>query len=78
MQLDFSFASLYCSPQILSHGLMVKCPLDVHFSISLEVIGHLDNFCVMRTVNLDMLHSQKERYKTVPFKVQVAVTGVVP
>ncbi len=24
------------------------------------------------------LHSQKERYKTVPFKVQVAVTGVVP
>jgi len=23
-------------------------------------------------------HSQKERYKTVPFKVQVAVTGVVP
>ncbi len=24
------------------------------------------------------VHSQKERYKTVPFKVQVAVTGVVP
>lgn len=26
---------------------MVKYPLDVHFSISLEVIGNLDNFCLL-------------------------------
>ncbi len=39
-------ASLFTNPLPWPHG-MVKCPLDVHFRILTENIGHLSIFCIM-------------------------------
>lgn len=32
---------LHCHSQILSHGVIIKCPLDAHFKTSVELVGHL-------------------------------------
>ncbi len=39
-------ASLFTNPLPWPHG-MVKCPLDVHFRILTENVGHLSIFCIM-------------------------------
>ncbi len=60
----------------LDHGML--CLIFIlHNILSFWYNRDISSCNCMLTVRLQ-IHSQKERYKTVPFKVQVAVTGVVP
>jgi len=44
----------FLNPLLGPHGI-VKCPLDAHFRISLEVVHHQGTYCFINNLNLNIL-----------------------